>query len=66
MKARNPMVKQEFYLRSNVIWCPAKRCCGDIAFYTFFTHSKICDFTVTISIQQDIVKFQISEMNFFK
>ena len=48
------------YLRSNVIGCSAECSCSSAFKHLVFTHSEIGDLNVTITIQHNIVQFQIS------
>ena len=51
------------YLWCNVIWCSAESCGGGAVFNTFFAHPEISDLTVAVSVQQDVVQLQISEIS---
>ena len=50
------------YLWCNVIWCSAESCGGGAVFNAFFAHPEISDLTVAVSVQQDVVQLQISEI----
>ncbi len=48
------------YLRSDVIWGTTECSSRYIALDSFFTHSKIGNFAMAISIQQNVIQFQIT------
>ncbi len=51
------------YLWCNIVWSTTKCACLPSIFNIFFTHSKICNFDVSIPVHHDIVKLQIPDEN---
>lgn len=48
------------YLRSDVVWCSTEGLGGDSVVHIFFTHAKICNLNVTLTVQHHVVKLQVS------
>lgn len=53
--------RREDYLRSNIIRGATEGSGGDSIQDALFTHAKVCQFTVALRIQQNIVQLQVSE-----
>lgn len=47
------------HLGRNVIWRPAEGGGGDAVEDTFLAHPKVCQLTVAVCIQQDVVQLQV-------
>lgn len=43
------------YLWGNVIWRATERCGCDAVQNSLLTHAKVCQFTVTLCVQQNVV-----------
>lgn len=48
------------YLRSDVVWCSTEGLGGDSVVHIFFTHAKICNLNVTLTVQHHVVQLQVS------
>lgn len=61
MKPRQPPSRSHtLYLRSNVIRCATEGLGCDSIIHILFTHAKVCDFNVALTVQHYIVQLQIS------
>lgn len=54
---------QSTHLWSNIVGRAAEGCRGDAITDALLAHSEVCQFTVTLVVQQHIVQFQISGKN---
>ena len=51
------------YLRCNVVRCTTESCCSVVPEDVLFTHTKVSNLHMTVTIQQNIVQLQISVTN---
>lgn len=49
------------YLRGDVVRCSTEGLGGDAVKHIFFTHAKVCDLNVALTVQHDVVQLQVSK-----